>query len=120
MYDSMQSVRRNQLDAVAYNIHNLPMTIVSGTENYKRLDHMPRVCLQFVIVVFPDCTHVLFLILTNEESVVSNLQYKPGLGKSDHLVVEFTYSCFIKSSDIPSKTFFSKGKLEENNWEQDL
>ena len=79
MYNSMQSVRRNQLDAVVYNIYILPMTIVSGTEKYKRLDHMPRVCLQFVIVVFPDRTHLLFLILTNEESIVSNIQYKPGL-----------------------------------------
>ena len=106
----MQSFRRNQWDAVAYNIYILPMTIVSGTENYKRLDHMPRVCLQFVIVVFPDRTHLLFLILTNEESMVSKLQYKSGLGKSDHLVVEFTYSLYIKSSDIPSKNIFFKGE----------
>ena len=110
MYNSMQSVRRNQLDAVAYNIYISPMTIVSGTENYKRLDHMPRVCLQLVIVVFPDRTHLLFLILTNEQSMLSNLQYKPGLGKSYHLVVEFTYSCNIKSSDIPSKNIFFKRK----------
>ena len=62
--------------------------------------------------------------------MVSNLQYKPGLGKSDHLVLEFTYNCYIRSSDPPSKKSpirFFKGdyrkiseKLEENNWEQDL
>ena len=59
---------------------------------------------------------------------VSNLQYKPGLGKSDHLVLEFTYNCYIRSSDPPSKKLiFFKGdymkineKLEEKNWEQDL
>ena len=71
---------------------------------------------------------ILDLILTNEESMVSNLQYKPGLGKIDHLVLEFTYNCYIGSSDPPTKKLnFFKGdyrkiseKLEENNWEQDL
>ena len=60
--------------------------------------------------------------------MVSNLQYKPGLGKSDHLVLELTYNCYIRSSDPPSKKLlFFKGdyrkiseKLDENNWEQDL
>ena len=30
---------------------------------------VPRGCLQFVIVVFPDHTHLLFLALENEENV---------------------------------------------------
>ena len=30
---------------------------------------MPRGCLQFVIVVFPDHTHLLFLIINNDKSV---------------------------------------------------
>ena len=31
---------------------------------------MPRVCLQFVIVVFPDHTHLLFLALTLEYNIL--------------------------------------------------
>ena len=71
---------------------------------------------------------ILDLILTKEESMVSNLQYKSGLRKSDHLVLEFTYNYYIRSSDHPSKKFICfKGDyrkiseiLEENNWKQDL
>ena len=54
--------------------------------------------------------------------MVSNLQYKPGLGKSGHLVLEFTYNCYIRFSDPhPGKHFFQgdyrkiKEKLEEKN-----
>ena len=60
--------------------------------------------------------------------MISNLQYKPGLGKSDHLVLEFTFNCYIGSSDPPSKKLiFFKGnykkiseKIHECNWEQNL
>ena len=67
---------------------------------------------------------ILDLILTNE----SKLHYKPGLGKSDQLVLEFTYNCNIKSSESPPKKLnFFKGnykniseKLQENDWDQEL
>ena len=35
----------------------------------------------------------LDLILTNEENMVSNLQYIQGLGRSDHLVLSFNFNC---------------------------
>ena len=35
-------------------------------------------------------------ILTNEEDMVSDLEYLPGLGKSDH--VSLTYNCFIEAA----------------------
>ena len=71
---------------------------------------------------------ILDLILTNEENMISNLQYKPGLGKSDHLVLDFTFNCYIGSSDPPSKKLiFFKGnykniseKIHECNWEQNI
>ena len=71
---------------------------------------------------------ILDLILTNEENMVGKLQYKPGLGKSDHLVLEFTYNCYIRSNESPPKKLnFFKGnykqineKLQENDWEQEL
>ena len=63
-----------------------------------------------------------------EENMVGKLQYKPGLGKSDHLVLEFTYNCYIRSNEsTPKKLNFFKGnykqineKLQENDWEQEL
>ena len=55
--------------------------------------------------------------------MVSNLQYKPGLRKSDHLVLKFTYNCYIRSSDPPSKNFFFKGdyrKISEKTGRKQL
>ena len=71
---------------------------------------------------------VLDLILTNEEGIVSDLLYKPCLGKSDHLILDFTYNCYIRSSNSFSKKLnYFKGnhgiindKLQGTNWEQDL
>ena len=71
---------------------------------------------------------ILDLILMNEENMISNLQYKPGLDKSDHLVLDFTFNCYIGSSDPPSKKLkYFKGnynkiseKIHECNWEQNL
>ena len=36
-----------------------------------------RGCLQFVIVVFPDHTHLLFLVLTLRTTVVEKSQFQP-------------------------------------------
>ena len=58
---------------------------------------------------------ILDLILTNEENMVSKLQYKPGLGKSDHLVLEFTYNCYIRSNESPQKNLTSsKGIMKKS------
>ena len=57
---------------------------------------------------------ILDLILTNEENMVNNLQYKPGVGKSDHLVLEFTFNCFIRSSEsLPKKLNVFKGNYKK-------
>ena len=37
---------------------------------------------------------VLDLIFTNEDHMVENIEFLPGLGKSDHLILEFEYICF--------------------------
>ena len=37
---------------------------------------------------------VLDLIFTNEEYMVENIEFLPGLGKSDHFILEFEYICF--------------------------
>ena len=41
---------------------------------------------------------LLDLILTNEEDMVFDLEYLPGLGKSDHVSLKFTYNCLIEAA----------------------
>ena len=69
---------------------------------------------------------VLDLILTNEENMVSNLQYIQGLGRSDHLVLSFNFNCYVNTTLNPSfkKRNFFKGdylsintSLQSINWE---
>ena len=36
------------------------------------------------------------IILTNEEDIVSDPEYLPGLGKSDRVSLTFTYDCFSR------------------------
>ena len=43
---------------------------------------------------------VLDLILTTEEGMVRNLEHLPGLGRSDHVVLQFTLVCYA-AADIP-------------------
>ena len=40
----------------------------------------------------------LDLMLTNEESMVENIKYDIGLGKSDHLTLSFEYTCFTPTN----------------------
>ena len=39
---------------------------------------------------------VLDLVLTIEDSMVTNINYMPGLGKSDHLQLCFDFNCYIE------------------------
>ena len=47
--------------------------------------------LRFVIVALPGLFSYLFL--TNEEEMISNIKFLPVLGKSDHLVIDFSLIC---------------------------
>ena len=52
---------------------------------------------------------VLDLILTNEEEMVTNIKYLPGLGKSDHLVIDFSLICYTeqeKKCSTEKRNFF--------------
>ena len=56
---------------------------------------------------------LLDLILTNEEDMVSDLEYLPGLGKSDHVSLTFTYNCFIEAAfNNFKKLNFHKGDFK--------
>ena len=37
---------------------------------------------------------LLDLILTNEEGMVNNIEYKAGLGQSDHILIKFDFICY--------------------------
>lgn len=70
-----------------------------------------------------DTPSLIDLILTNEESQVSNLSYLAPLGKSDHSVLTFTFECYLEpeSEDVNynyHKVDFEamKGHLEKSDW----
>ena len=72
---------------------------------------------------------VLDLIITNEENMIGNIEYKPGLGKSDHLGLLFVFNCyteFIKAQAFKKLNFF-KGDyqsintaLQQRDWTKEL
>ena len=43
-----------------------------------------------------EASSLLDLILTNEESMISDLKYMAGLEKSDHLQLTFNFNCYIE------------------------
>ena len=69
---------------------------------------------------------VLDLIFTNEEHMIENIEFLPGLGKSDHLILEFEYICFserVFSKHVHRQNFFRGNyeaintKLSNTSWE---
>ena len=38
--------------------------------------------------------HILDLVLSNEEEMISDLRYLPGLGLSDHVCLQFMLECY--------------------------
>jgi len=40
--------------------------------------------------------HTLDLVLSNEEGMVDDIQYLPGLGNSDHICVFFNFVCYLE------------------------
>ena len=71
---------------------------------------------------------ILDLVLTNEELMVNNMTYSPGLGKSDHLILTFQFVCYTESIETAfSKRNYHKGdykkicsELEVVDWNQVL
>ena len=77
----------------------------------------------------PNATpHILDLILTNEENMVNDLQYLPGLGSSDHVCLRFNLACYCKLStccktqfDLRSANFTKmRQSLETIDWHANL
>ena len=71
---------------------------------------------------------MLDLILTNEEGVIQNLAYRPGLGDSDHVSLTFDLTCHSDQNErTQSKPNYFKanygkirGILRNVDWEDIL
>ena len=60
--------------------------------------------------------HLLDLILTNEESMISELEHQSPLGKSDHAVLLFKYHCYTLPARCKVKKLcYNKGDYETMN-----
>lgn len=60
--------------------------------------------------------NILDLIFTDEEGLVSSLQYLPGLGQSDHLLLKFRLNCYtIRSENRSTKPDFNRADFERLN-----
>ena len=66
---------------------------------------------------------MLDLILTNEEGMVHSLRYLPGLGSSDHVILEFVLMCYSQKKAVNSSLNFNRGDydmlrtiLQEADW----
>ena len=43
--------------------------------------------------------HVLDLVFTNEENMIDNIQFHPGLANSDHVCMIFDLSCYTPTNE---------------------
>ena len=77
-----------------------------------------------------DTPNVLDLVFTDDENMVDNLRYLPGLGNSDHVCIAFDLilpsSYAIDSDDPPRYNVYSadfdnmRSLLSAVNWESDM
>ena len=63
--------------------------------------------------------HILDLLLTNEEGMVSDVEYLSPLGKSDHPVLTFKFNCYIEQSNSERIKFYYD-KADFNGFRSDL
>ena len=47
----------------------------------------------------------LDLVITNEEHMINEILYQPGLGLSDHVCLNFNYSCYVEKCHRPIPRF---------------
>ena len=60
-----------------------------------------------------DRPNVLDLVLTNEEGMISKLEYFSPLGKSDHCVITFDFKCYMEVKKYKPIKLFNKGRYQE-------
>ena len=72
--------------------------------------------------------NLLDLIFSNEDGIISNLSYLPGLGESDHQCLDFTLECYAPTCpDEEPKANVNRGDydkartmMEEIDWSGDM
>ena len=47
----------------------------------------------------------LDLVISNEEQMINEILYQPGLGLSDHVCLNFNYSCYVEKCNRPISGF---------------
>ena len=65
-----------------------------------------------------DIPHILDLIVTNEETMISNHEHVGPLGKSDHCVLNFDFNCYANICIQPkSVKMYNNGNNRDFNEE---
>ena len=65
-----------------------------------------------------DTPHILDLIITNEETMISNFKHVSPLGKSDHCVLNFDFSCYANICSQPKTLkMYNNGNYRDFNQE---
>lgn len=49
--------------------------------------------------------HLLDLVFTNEENMIDEINYLPGLGKSDHLILQFNLECYTTNNTSSKRKY---------------
>ena len=63
-----------------------------------------------------DSANVLDLVFTNEEHMISDIEYQSPLGKSDHCVLKFYFNCFtVLRHCNRERKLYNKANFEELN-----
>ena len=57
-------------------------------------------------------TSILDLVFTNEVNMVNDIEIRNPLGKSDHAVLLFDYTCYATSCSTKESYFYAKGDYE--------
>lgn len=66
-------------------------------------------------------TSTLDLILSNEEDIISKINYHPSLGKSDHLILTYDFNCYtILDSNSKTKSRLDFFKCSYENIKNEL
>ena len=61
-------------------------------------------------------SNLLDLLLTNEEGMLTHLQFLPGLGRSDHVVMSFEMACYTSQPETSLKKLnFHRADFERMN-----
>ncbi|XP_071123444.1 uncharacterized protein [Mytilus edulis] len=61
-----------------------------------------------------DTPHTLDLLITNEEEMISNLEYMSPLGKGDHCVLSFDFNCYVNIKRAPKiANLYNHGNYKE-------